>query len=107
MAVPSLIARDVSKDFAGLRALDHVSLELRQGEIVGLIGPNGSGKTTFINVVTGLLRITAGHVEVSAIDITGWPSYRVARKGVARTFQVVKLFKDFTVRENVEVAAIS
>jgi branched-chain amino acid transport system ATP-binding protein len=102
-----LIARDVVKDFAGLRALDGVSFALRQGEILGLIGPNGSGKTTLINVVTGLLRISSGHVEVGALDITGWQPYRIARKGVARTFQVVKLFKDFTVRENVEVAAIS
>jgi ABC-type branched-subunit amino acid transport system ATPase component len=102
-----LIAHDVVKDFAGLRALDGVSFALRQGEILGLIGPNGSGKTTLINVVTGLLRITSGHVAVGALDITGWQPYRIARKGVARTFQVVKLFKDFTVRENVEVAAIS
>jgi branched-chain amino acid transport system ATP-binding protein len=97
----------VVKDFAGLRALDGVSFTLRQGEILGLIGPNGSGKTTLINVVTGLLRITSGRVAVDGVDITGWQPYRIARKGLARTFQVVKLFKDFTVRENVEVAAIS
>ncbi len=104
---PALVARDVVKDFAGLRALDGVSFSLRQGEILGLIGPNGSGKTTLINVVTGLLRITSGHVQIGATTITDWQPYRIARVGVARTFQVVKLFKDFTVRENVEVAAIS
>jgi ABC-type branched-subunit amino acid transport system ATPase component len=103
----SLVARDVTKDFAGLRALDGVSFDLNQGEILGLIGPNGSGKTTLINVVTGLLRITSGHVQIGPTDITGWAAYRIARNGVARTFQVVKLFRDFTVRENVEVAAIS
>lgn len=107
MAAESLVARDVTKDFAGLRALDGVSFALRRGEILGLIGPNGSGKTTLINVVTGLLRITSGQVQVGETDITAWQPYRVARTGVARTFQVVKLFKDFSVRENVEVAAIS
>jgi branched-chain amino acid transport system ATP-binding protein len=107
MSSESLTAHAVTKDFAGLRALDGVSLSLQPGEILGLIGPNGSGKTTLINVVTGLLRITSGKVAVGATDITGWQPYRVARIGLARTFQVVKLFKDFTVRENVEVAAIS
>ena len=107
VASDSLVAREVTKDFAGLRALDGVSLSLRRGEILGLIGPNGSGKTTLINVVTGLLRITSGRVAIGETDITAWPPYRVARTGVARTFQIVKLFKDFTVRENVEVAAIS
>jgi branched-chain amino acid transport system ATP-binding protein len=97
----------VTKDFAGLRAVDGVSFALRRGEILGLIGPNGSGKTTTINVITGLLRITSGRVHVGATEITGWPPYRVARAGLARTFQIVKLFKDFTVRENVEVGAIS
>jgi ABC-type branched-subunit amino acid transport system ATPase component len=103
----SLVVRDVTKVFAGLRALDGVSFDLNQGEILGLIGPNGSGKTTLINVVTGLLRITSGHVQIGQTDITGWAAYRIARNGMARTFQVVKLFRDFTVRENVEVAAIS
>jgi branched-chain amino acid transport system ATP-binding protein len=102
-----LIAAGVTKDFAGLRAVDGVSLELARGEIVGLIGPNGSGKTTTINLLTGLLRITKGTVRVGDADVTGWPAHRIAKAGLARTFQVVKLFKDFTVRENVEVAAIS
>jgi branched-chain amino acid transport system ATP-binding protein len=107
VASASLVAREITKDFAGLRALDGVSVSLRRGEILGLIGPNGSGKTTLINVVTGLLRITSGQVAIGETDITAWQPYRVARTGVARTFQIVKLFKDFTVRENVEVAAIS
>jgi branched-chain amino acid transport system ATP-binding protein len=102
-----LVARKVRKDFAGLRAVDDVSFDVGRGEIVGLIGPNGSGKTTIINVLTGLLPITAGEVHVGATNITGWPAHRIARAGLARTFQVVKLFKDFTVLENVEVGAIS
>jgi branched-chain amino acid transport system ATP-binding protein len=102
-----LVARHLRKDFAGLRAVDDVSFEVARGEIVGLIGPNGSGKTTTINVMTGLLPITAGEVAIGAANITGWPAHKIARAGLARTFQVVKLFKDFTVLENVEVGAIS
>jgi branched-chain amino acid transport system ATP-binding protein len=102
-----LVARNVRKDFAGLRAVDDVSFAIARGEIVGLIGPNGSGKTTTINVMTGLLPITAGEVTLGSTNITGWPAHKIARAGLARTFQVVKLFKDFTVLENVEVGAIS
>ena len=102
-----LQVRELTKDFAGLRAVDGVSFALARGEILGLIGPNGSGKTTTINLITGLLRITSGSVTVAGREIAGWAPHRIARAGLARTFQVVKLFKDFTVTENVEVAAIS
>jgi ABC-type branched-subunit amino acid transport system ATPase component len=102
-----LRVRDLTKDFAGLRAVDGVSFALDRGEILGLIGPNGSGKTTTINLITGLLRITSGSVAVEGREITGWPPHRIAQAGLARTFQVVKLFKDFSVLENVEVAALS
>lgn len=103
----ALQVTDLTKDFAGLRAVDGVSLAIEEGEILGLIGPNGSGKTTTINLITGLLNITSGTVRVGDLDLTGLPPHRIARKGLARTFQVVRLFKDFTVRENVEVAAIA
>jgi branched-chain amino acid transport system ATP-binding protein len=83
-----------------------VSLELATGEILGLIGPNGSGKTTLINVISGLLRATAGRVTLDGVTITGLPAHRVARAGIARTFQSVRLFRGLTVRENVEVAAL-
>ena len=102
-----LIARDLTKDFAGLRAVDGVSFAVEPGEILGLIGPNGSGKTTTINVITGLLHITSGSVHLGSLDMTGWPPHKIARAGLARTFQIVRLFKDFTVRENVEVAAVA
>jgi branched-chain amino acid transport system ATP-binding protein len=98
---------DLTKDFGGLRAVDGVSFTLRRGEILGLIGPNGSGKTTTINLITGLLNITSGSVIADGREMAGWPPYRIARAGLARTFQVVKLFKDFTVAENVEVGALS
>jgi branched-chain amino acid transport system ATP-binding protein len=72
-----------------------------------LIGPNGSGKTTLINVVTGLLKPTGGRVAIGNMEITGWPPHKIARLGVARTFQTIKLFAGLTVMENVEVAAVS
>ena len=103
----SLQVHDLTKDFGGLRAVDGVSFALRRGEILGLIGPNGSGKTTIINLITGLLSITSGRVTAAGREVAGWPPHRIARAGLARTFQVVKLFKDFSVIENVEVAAIS
>ncbi len=91
----------------GLRAVDHISFNLTQGEILGLIGPNGSGKTTSVNVITGLLKPSGGQVRVDQTDITGWPAHKIARMGLARTFQTIKLFSALSVLENVEVAAVS
>lgn len=95
------------KSFAGLKAVDDVSFTVRTGEILGLIGPNGSGKTTLVNVVTGLLPATSGTVHVDGYRTTGRPPHRVARAGVARTFQTIRLFRELTVRENVEVASVA
>jgi branched-chain amino acid transport system ATP-binding protein len=103
----TLTIKDISKQFAGLRALDGVSLDLRPGEILGLIGPNGSGKTTLINVVTGLIPPTGGQVFVDGLEITGKKPFHIARAGLARTFQTIRLFRELTVLENVEVAAVS
>ncbi len=103
----ALVVEGVSKDFVGVRALDDVSLKLEKGEILGLIGPNGSGKTTLINVVTGFLKPTAGRIMIDGVDISGLSPHRIARLGVARTFQTIRLFLGLTVLENVEVAAVS
>jgi branched-chain amino acid transport system ATP-binding protein len=105
-ATDSLVVDGVTKDFVGLRALDGVSLELNRGEILGLIGPNGSGKTTLINVISGLMPATAGRVTADGTVLTGMPAHKVARAGIARTFQAVRLFRGLTVRENIEVAAL-
>lgn len=98
---------DLCKSFAGLKAVDDVSFTVRTGDILGLIGPNGSGKTTLINVVTGLLPATSGKVTVDGYVTTGKKPQRVARAGIARTFQTIRLFHELTVLENVEVAAVS
>ena len=95
------------KSFAGLKAVDDVSFTVETGDILGLIGPNGSGKTTLINVVTGLLPATSGSVTVDGTVTTGRKPHRVAREGIARTFQTIRLFGELTVLENVEVAAVS
>ncbi|PWH14842.1 MAG: ABC transporter ATP-binding protein [Anaerolineae bacterium] len=102
-----LIVERVTKNFAGLRALDSVSLNLKRGEILGLIGPNGSGKTTLINVITGLLPLDSGRVFIGEVEITNKPPYEIARAGLGRTFQTIRLFRELTVMENVEVAAVS
>jgi branched-chain amino acid transport system ATP-binding protein len=102
----ALRASAVSRAFAGVHALDGVSLEVRRGEVVGLIGPNGAGKSTLVNVVTGFDRPTSGTVELEGRDITRWTPNRRGRHGLARTFQHSHAFRDLSVRENVEVAAL-
>ena len=91
--------------FSGLRALKSVDIELAPGEIVGLIGPNGSGKTTLLNVLSGMLIPTGGTIRLDGRDITHAPAHRIAALGIARTFQNIRLFKQLTVLENVEVGA--
>jgi ABC-type branched-subunit amino acid transport system ATPase component len=100
-----LEVESVSKDFAGVHALSDVSLQLDEGDILAVIGPNGSGKTTLINVISGVIRPSSGRIVVEGKVLSSLPSYRVARAGLARTFQNIRLFKDMTVLENVETAA--
>jgi len=100
-----LTIESVSKDYSGIHALSDVSLTIEQDEVLAVIGPNGSGKTTLINVVTGVIRPTSGRVLLGNKTLSGLPSHRVARAGLARTFQNIRLFKDMTVLENVETAA--
>jgi branched-chain amino acid transport system ATP-binding protein len=98
-----LETRKLSVDFGGLRALDMIDLSVKAGEIVGLIGPNGAGKTTFFNCVTGLFAPASGEVRYRGENLVGLRPNRVAGKGVARTFQNIRLFQDMTVLENVMV----
>ena len=96
----------VERRFGGLKAVDGVSLAIRRGEIVGLIGPNGAGKTTLINVITGVHPAGAGTVRFAGQDITRLKPHRIARLGIARTFQIVQPFPDMTVLDNVAAGAL-
>lgn len=100
-----LATHDISKTFAGVHALSDVSIAVQKGEIVGIIGPNGSGKTTLVNVISGVIPPTSGTVVLGGEQWSRRPSHRVARSGVARTFQTIRLFEEMTVLENVEVGA--
>jgi branched-chain amino acid transport system ATP-binding protein len=102
----TLRALGVSRLFEGIRALEEVTIELSRDEVVGLIGPNGAGKTTLVNLLTGFDLPSAGRIELAGTDITRWPPYRRGRAGLARTFQHGRLFRNLSVRENVEVAAL-
>jgi branched-chain amino acid transport system ATP-binding protein len=102
----SLRASGLRVHFGGVHAVDGVDLELRRGEIVGLIGPNGAGKTTLVNALSGFQKPTDGSVFLDGIDVTGWRPDRLARKGLTRTFQSVRLFPDLTVLENVELGGV-
>jgi len=100
---PALRCTDIQRSFGGVRALKGVSFDLRQGEIFGLVGPNGSGKTTMVNVATGFYPPNQGRVALFGEDITGWAPHRIARHGVARTFQNLALFKGMSVLDNILV----
>jgi branched-chain amino acid transport system ATP-binding protein len=103
---PILEARGIVKRFGGLAAIQGVDLTIHRGEVLGVLGPNGAGKTTFVNCVTGLDKPTEGTVVFKGEDITRTPSYQIGRKGIARTFQVVKPLRQLTVRDNVAVGAM-
>ncbi|MCY4408111.1 MAG: branched-chain amino acid ABC transporter ATP-binding protein/permease [Rhodospirillaceae bacterium] len=101
-----LEAHDVSVNFEGLAAVDEVTVSMGRHEIFGLIGPNGAGKTTLVNVLTGFQKPTHGRVVLAGVDVTGMPPHRIGRRGLARTFQAVRLYPDMPVIENLEAAAV-
>ena len=98
-----LQAVNVTMDFGGVRAVDRLHVDVDQGEILGIIGPNGSGKTTFFNVLTGIYRPTNGTLVYDGEDITAWPPHRISEQGISRTFQNIRLFRDMSVLDNVLV----
>lgn len=98
--------RGISRRFGGLRAVADVNLSVAQGEVVGLIGPNGAGKTTLVNVITGVHPASAGSVLFAGEDVTRLSPWQAARRGIARTFQIVQPFPEMTVLENVAAAAM-
>ena len=102
-----LSVRDVTRRFGGIVAIDDVSLDVQPGQIVGLIGPNGAGKTTLFNVITRLYRPDSGRLEFEGMSLLRTPPHRIVRRGIARTFQNVELFRTMTVLDNVLVGAHS
>jgi branched-chain amino acid transport system ATP-binding protein len=101
---PCLVLENLSREFGGLRAVDRVNLTIRPGERHAVIGPNGAGKTTLFNVISGQLRPTSGRITFFGSDVTGLAPYERAARGIARTFQITRLFLNLTVLENVLLA---
>ena len=99
---PLLVARDVSKRYGGLLALSSYSLDLAGGVIHGVIGPNGAGKTTLFNLLSGMVKPTTGTIHLAGEDVTHLPAEQVSRRGIARTFQNIRLFGDLSVVDNVK-----
>jgi len=100
-----LEVENLVKEFGGVVANADISLELEEGEIVGLIGPNGAGKTTLFNCIVGYYKPTSGKVFFEGKDITGWSAHRVAKQGIGRTFQIMKIMPNLTVEENAMIGA--
>jgi branched-chain amino acid transport system ATP-binding protein len=103
----TLLVEGLAKSFGALRAVDGLSLEVLDGHVHSLIGPNGAGKTTVFNCISGFLRPAAGQVLLNGLDVTAWAPHRLVPAGLARTFQITKLFGELTVLENVALAARS
>ena len=103
---PLLVVRGLRKAFRGVRAVDGVDVDVLEGEILGVLGPNGSGKSTLINVVSGHYRADAGSVRFEGREIAGVPAHRIARSGIARTYQIPRPFAHLTVRDNVALTAM-
>jgi len=106
MTMPILELQRVSKAFGGIQALKQVSFALQEGQIVALIGPNGAGKTTLVNVITGAQRASAGSIVFRGKDVTRQHPFQAARRGLARTFQIVQPFPRMSVIENVAAGAL-
>ena len=96
--------KDVHKNFGGIRALDGCSLKVGKGKITGIIGPNGSGKTTLFNVISRLIPLDSGKIRFDGSNITNGRAFDVARSGISRTFQEVRLFSNLTIRDHLEIA---
>ena len=103
---PVLETRDLTRRFGGVAAVTDLSLSVEEGTVLGVIGPNGAGKSTLINMITGHVKPSQGSVLVDGQDVTGQKPWVIAKSRVARTFQVVKPFRDLTVRENVAIGGM-
>ncbi len=104
---PILKVEAASKNFGGIRALDGVSFEVNKGEILGIIGPNGSGKTTVVNCITGFIKMTSGKIFFRGKDITGKPPHKIADMGVTRTFQIMRPYYSLPAYKNLVIPLFS
>ena len=99
-----LSLKNVSKNFGGVKAVERCSFEVQENTITSLIGPNGAGKTTVFNITSGLTKPDSGTIKLLGKNITGMPPYKIAQCGISRTFQITKVFKNLTIRDNLLVA---
>jgi ABC-type branched-subunit amino acid transport system ATPase component len=104
MAQPLLQLENVSKAFGGLQCISHLDIDVREGEVVSVIGPNGAGKTTLFNLITGMYRPDSGDIRLDGESIVGLAPHKITNRGVARTFQTLRLFLNMSVKENVMAA---
>ena len=104
--MPLLEVEGISKSFGGVRAVSDVSFVLERGELLGIMGPNGSGKTTLLNLIAGALAPDAGHISLRGEEITGLSPHRLCKKGIARTFQLVRPFAGLSTLDNVRVGQL-
>ncbi|MDR3540791.1 MAG: ABC transporter ATP-binding protein [Desulfosporosinus sp.] len=102
--MPLLKIENLSKSFGGLKAVSNLNIEINQGELIGLIGPNGAGKTTVFNLLTGVYDKTEGKMTFQDKEVSGLKPYQVTQRGMARTFQNIRLFSDLSVIDNVKIA---
>lgn len=102
-----LQVREISKNFGGIKALDRVSFDVREGEILGIIGPNGSGKTTIVNCITGFIKMSAGRVLFRGRDIGGKPAHKIADMGITRTFQIMRPYYSLPAYKNLVIPLFS
>ena len=99
-----LSLRGVSKSFGGVRAVNRCTFEVKENTITSLIGPNGAGKTTIFNIISGLTNPDSGAIRLEKKDVTGMPAHKIAKSGISRTFQLTKIFRNLSVRDNMLLA---
>ena len=96
--------KNISKRFGGVKAVDRCSFEVKENTITSLIGPNGAGKTTVFNIISGLTKADAGTIRLSGKNISNLPAYKIAQSGISRTFQLTKIFRNLTIKDNLLIA---
>ena len=102
-----LTTQQLTKTFGGLKAVNSIDFHINQGEVVAIIGPNGSGKTTFFNVISGVLPATSGEIHFHDTNVTKLKSFQITARGMARTFQNIRLFPNLTARDNIVIGRYS